>query len=56
MFRLDDMNHAHFFFRPHQIEHVPEIEAAIRRLMANFVTEGGDNGIDGVESLDSNRD
>ena len=55
MFRLDDMNHAHFFFRLHQIEHVPEIEAAIRRLMASFVTEGGGNGIDGVESRDSKR-
>lgn len=47
MFRLDDMNHARFFFRSNQIEHIPEIEANIRRLMASFVAEGGGNGIRG---------
>jgi hypothetical protein len=37
MFRLDDMNHLQFNFRLHQIEHIPEIEASMRKLMANFV-------------------
>ena len=55
MFRLDDMNHVRFFFRLQQIEHIPEIEASIRKLMANFVTRGGSNDIDGVESFDSKR-
>jgi hypothetical protein len=41
MFRLDDLNHVQFRFRPPQIEHIPEIEAGIRRLMASFVVEGG---------------
>jgi hypothetical protein len=36
-FRLDDLNHVHFRFLLPLIEHVPEIEAEIRRLMAGFV-------------------
>ena len=40
MFRLDDLNHIQFYFRPPQIEHIPEIEASIRRLMAGFVIGG----------------
>jgi hypothetical protein len=41
MFRLDDLNHVQFRFRLPQIEQIPEIEAGIRRLMASFVVEGG---------------
>ncbi len=40
MFRLDDLNHIQFRFRPPQIEHVPEIESGIRRLMTSFVVGG----------------
>lgn len=39
MFRLDDLNHVQFRFRPPQIEDIPEIEAGIRRLMAGFVVK-----------------
>jgi hypothetical protein len=41
MFRLDDMNHVQFRFRLPLVEHIPEIESGIRRLMASFVVEGG---------------
>jgi hypothetical protein len=36
-FRLHDMNHIQFHFRRQQIEHVVEIEAAMRQLMEQFV-------------------
>jgi len=39
IFRLGDLNHAHFRFRRHQIEHIPEIEAGIRKLMSTFVVQ-----------------
>jgi len=40
MFRLEDMNHLQFYFRLHQIEHIAEIEARMRKIMAGFVTRG----------------
>jgi hypothetical protein len=40
MFRLDDMNHLQFYFRLHQIEHVPDIEDRMRKIMAEFVIKG----------------
>ena len=55
MFRLDDGNHVQFYFRLPHIEHVPEIEAAIRRLMTSFVTQGGSDDNDGVEPTNSKR-
>lgn len=36
-FRLDDMNHLHFYFRSYLIERVADIEARMRKLMASFV-------------------
>jgi hypothetical protein len=41
MFRLDDLNHVQFRFRLPQIEHIPEIESGLRRLMTGFVVGGG---------------
>lgn len=41
LFRLNDGNHVQFRFRPNLIEHIPEIEANIRQLMASFVTPEG---------------
>lgn len=35
-FRLSDMNHMQFFFRRPDIEHVPEIEARMRKMMESF--------------------
>ena len=56
MFRLDDMNHAQFFFRLAFIEHIPEIENGIRRLMAGFVIQVGNHDFDSPEPNDSKRD
>jgi hypothetical protein len=36
-FRLEDMNHLQFFFRLPHIEHIPAIEAGMRKIMAGFV-------------------
>jgi hypothetical protein len=55
-FRLDDMNHVQFYSRLQHIEHIPEIEARMRQLMASFVVEGESNDIDGLERVDSARD
>jgi hypothetical protein len=55
MFRLHDMNHAQFYFNPRLTEHMPEIEAGIRQLMASFVREGGQNDVNGVEFFDAGR-
>ena len=54
-FRLDDMNHVQFYFRPQLIEHIPEIEKGIRRLMASFVKRGDSDDVHDVESFDSER-
>jgi hypothetical protein len=40
-FRLNDMNHMQFFFRRPNIEQVPEIEARMRRIMADFASQEG---------------
>ncbi len=38
-FRLDDLNHMQFYFALDHIEHVADIEASMRKLMASFVIE-----------------
>lgn len=57
LFRLNDGDWMHFFFRYPQIENVADIEAGMRALMESFRVKGGTpNDIDDSEPIDSRRD